>query len=191
MRISLLLWNNYVAFGQLVTVLALGSLVRTLPSPSVELVLHSIQKELASNDGILGHIVSSSPRILIKINLLLIFLDDLALLPLQTLGSLKQRGQQSSCSLVILLLLLGLMRLTLPHLSTTSLVSMLHLVLNLFDVAKGMGRAKVRSDRAKVVEVGIEMWFENELIFWSKFKEWRSERAQFILKIKRNCKKVG
>ena len=179
MRISLLLWNNYVAFGQLVTVLALGSLVRTLPSPSVELVLHSIQKELASNDGILGHIVSSSPRILIKINLLLIFLDDLALLPLQTLGSLKQRGQQSSCSLVILLFLLGLMRLTLPHLSTTSLVSMLHLVLNLFDVAKGMGRAKVRSDRAKKVEVGIEMWFVNELIFWSKFKEWGVERAQF------------
>lgn len=90
MRIPLLLGNDNVALGQLVTVLALGTLVGALPPPPIKLILHSIQEELACDNCVLGHVICASPGVLIQINLLSILWLSLSLLALKTLRTLKQ-----------------------------------------------------------------------------------------------------
>jgi hypothetical protein len=119
-----------------VTILAFQAAVWTLPSPSVHLVLNSIQKVLASDNGVLWHVLSALSRISVEVNLLTVLFNHGAFaFPLQTLRIFEKRGKKSSRSLVTLLLLLCFMLLILSGSLTTLFVAVLHLTFDTLHIA--------------------------------------------------------
>ena len=114
---------------------ACGSIIGALPSPSVLLVLHSVQEMLASDDGLERHCFGSDSGIRIQINFIGV-LNFFSLQILQIQGILEQ-GSQQGLGIFLLFLVLFLLENSLLGSSDSSfLITLKNLSLNTLDKAK-------------------------------------------------------
>ena len=85
-------------------ILTVQCIIRTDPTPTVQLLLNGVQEMLASNNSVCGHLVTALTRVLIKVEFLTV--DDLGVSTarIQVLLGLED-GSEESCLLISLLLL--------------------------------------------------------------------------------------
>ena len=136
------------------TILAFYATIRTLPSPPIKFVLNSIQKEFASNNSVLRHVVCALSWILVKIYLLRLFNRTGTFLPLSSLLGCKQLFEKER-SLVLRFLLFLFFELPIFNcFSAAFFITVLHLIFNTLYITTQKKIKKIR----KLIEFIFQIW---------------------------------